>query len=61
MKNKCWFLFPLLMFTGCGNLPQLYQAAEDIADDNALRVEIQKEAIQSKANISICVDVNPSQ
>ena len=46
-----------MAFTSCSSLPQFYQAAENIADDNAVRVEIQKESLQKDTNVKISVDV----
>ena len=50
-------IFILLAATSCSSLPLFYQAAEDIADDNAVRVEIQKESLQKDTNVRINVDV----
>jgi len=45
----------------CNTLPQLYQAAEDIADDEAIRVSVSKESIQKQTDVNISVDVKNNQ
>jgi hypothetical protein len=50
----------LLVCTGCSTLPQLYQAAEDIADDDAINVTVSREAIQKDTNLQISVDLTNS-
>lgn len=52
----------ILFLAGCQTLPQLYQAAEDIATDTALSVRVSKEAIQKQGDLSISVDIrnNPN-
>lgn len=54
--------FPFIIFTSCNTLPQLYQAAEDIADDSAIQVIVSREAIQKQTDINVYVDVknNPT-
>lgn len=50
-------LFFLLLLTSCQTLPQLYQAAEDIADDGAIKIEVSKEAIQKNTDLLISIDL----
>lgn len=52
----------LLLLQGCQSLPQLFTAAEQIADDNAIKIEVQKEAINQNSDISInCTVTNKEQ
>lgn len=52
----------ILICTGCSTLPQLYQAAEDIANDEAIEVMVSREAIQKQTDVTVTVDVknNPA-
>ena len=55
-----FMLYPFvcfIFFTSCTALPQLYQAAEDIADDNAIKVEISREAITKQTDVRVVIDV----
>jgi len=54
---KYIILFNLLILTSCQSLPQLYQAAEDIADDTAIKVEVSKETIQKETDLAIMIKV----
>lgn len=47
----------MVFLTSCGSFPQLFQAAEDIADDKAIDVMISREAIQKQTDVTISVDV----
>jgi len=49
------------MLVSCNTLPQLYQAAEDIANDDALQVIISREAIQKQTDVNITVEVKNNQ
>ena len=51
-----WFLV-LCFLTSCQTLPQLYQAAENIADDEAIKVSVSKEAIQKNTDLIISIDL----
>jgi len=51
----------MILFSGCTTLPQLYQAAEDIADDDAITIIMSKEAIQKQSNISISLQLENTQ
>ena len=54
-------VFPLV-FCACSVLPQLGQDIEEIATDNAIKIEIQKEAmLNHEANLDVHVKVNNSQ
>jgi serine kinase of HPr protein (carbohydrate metabolism regulator) len=54
--SKCILPFVIIL-SGCQSLPQLFTAAEEIADDNAIKIEVQKEAINQNSNISVTLDV----
>jgi hypothetical protein len=62
MKYLVYVPFLWIMIA-CNTLPQLYQAAEDIADDNAVEVKISREAIQKQTDVDVVVNVknNPSK
>ena len=47
----------LLFLTSCTALPQFFQASEDIADDTAIKIEVSKEAVEKKRDITISIDV----
>ena len=51
----------MIILSGCQSLPQLFTAAEQIADDNAIKIELQKEAINQNTNINLTLDVTNSQ
>jgi hypothetical protein len=54
-------LIALFMLTSCSTVPQIFQTAEDVFDDTAIKIEISKEAIDAKdTNWSISVTVNRS-
>jgi hypothetical protein len=54
-------ILAVFLLTSCQALPQLYQAAEDIADDEAVQVKISREAIQKQTDITISIEIkNPS-
>ena len=53
---KCLLLF-FIFLTGCGTLPQLYQAAEDIEDDGAVKIMISREAIQKQTDLNVSIEV----
>ncbi len=53
---KYLFILTMLSLAGCQSLPQLYQAAEDIADDTAIKIEISKEAVEQKKDLKLMLD-----
>lgn len=55
------YLLMLVLLTSCNTLPQLYQAAEDIADDDAIKVTISREAISKQTDINVSIDVKNNQ
>lgn len=54
---KILLFYVMLFFSGCNALPQLYQTAEDIADDTAIKVEVSRESIQKQTDVEISIDV----
>jgi starvation-inducible outer membrane lipoprotein len=51
----------MFLLSGCAALPQLYQSMEDIADDDAIKIIMSKEAIQKQSNISISLNLDNTQ
>ena len=49
-------LIPFIM-TSCQAMPELYQSAEDVLDDNAVRVEISREAMPKGATVNVVIDI----
>ncbi len=47
----------LIFITSCQSLPQLYQTAEDIANDTAIEIEISRQAFQKETDLSIMIQV----
>lgn len=60
MKHTKFLIF-LMVLTGCQSLPQLYQTAEDIADDTAVKVEVSREAIQKQTDVDIIINIKNNQ
>jgi starvation-inducible outer membrane lipoprotein len=58
--SKCIIPFAIIL-SGCQSLPQLFTAAEEIADDNAIKIEIQKEALNQNTDLNIVVDLKNNQ
>jgi hypothetical protein len=58
--SKCIIPF-MITLSGCQSLPQLFTAAEEIADDNAIKIEIQKEALNQNTDLNIVVDLKNNQ
>lgn len=50
-------MFSLIFLNSCQSLPQFFQAAEDIADDTAVKIEISREAIQKDTDIDANVQI----
>lgn len=51
-------IYPFVMLlSACNALPQLYQTAEDIADDTAIKVEVSRETFQKETDLNIQVNV----
>lgn len=49
-------LVPFIM-TSCQSLPALYQSAEDVLDDNAVRVEISREVMSKGTTVNVAIDI----
>lgn len=49
-----YIIMPLatIFFMAC-NMPQFWQAAEEIATDTAIKIEVSKEAIQNRKDLQI--------
>jgi len=47
----------MVTLTGCAALPQFFQAAEDIADDTAIKIEVSRETFQKETDLHITIDV----
>lgn len=46
------------MLSGCAQMmPGLFQAIDDVATDDAVNVSISKEAVQSKSDVKVSVDL----
>lgn len=55
---KSLALIPFLFTLGCSEMmPGLFKTVDDIATDQAIRVEVDKEAMQKNTNVKISVDV----
>ena len=54
---KFFFLVHIFLLTSCQNLPQLYQTAEDIADDTAIKVQVSRETFQKETDLDISIRV----
>jgi len=55
MKKLSPLIF--LILCSCQALPQLFQAAEDIADDTAIKIEVSKETFQKDTDLDINIKV----
>ena len=51
------FTLTIVFFSSCNTLPQLYQAAEDIEDDDAIHITVSRDAMQKETDIDIAVNV----
>jgi hypothetical protein len=47
----------LTLLSACNSLPQLYQAFEDVADDDAIHLTVSREAIQKDTNVKVSIAV----
>lgn len=56
---NCLFMTIILTLSGCQALPQLFTAAENIADDTAVQIAISKEACQENREITANVVITP--
>lgn len=51
------FLMIMTLTYSCDTLPSLYQAAEEIADDEAISIQVSREAIQKQTDVKVSLDV----
>lgn len=51
----------LAMLTSCGYVPQMLQEAENIADDDAVKVTVSREAIQRNTNLRATIELDNGQ
>ena len=57
-KNISICIYLILNLTGCAQMmPGLFQAVEDIETDTAIRLEVDKSAIQKETDININIQV----
>lgn len=52
----CYFI-TLLFATSCAQMPSLFQTIDDVATDTAIKVEIDKEAINQQTDVFVQVNV----
>jgi hypothetical protein len=53
-----YFLFPALVgLSSCQYLPEISKSIEDIETDQAIRVEVSREALQKDSNLNITIDL----
>jgi starvation-inducible outer membrane lipoprotein len=45
------------LLSACSSLPQLYNAAEDVADDTAVKVELSKECFAKETDVHVNVEI----
>lgn len=55
MKIK--LIFILLFLNSCTAMPELFKTVDDVATDTAIRVEVDKEALQKDTDVEITVHV----
>lgn len=47
----------LIALSSCGSLPELFQSAEKVLDDTAIKVHVSQEAIQDDTDINVAISV----
>lgn len=55
---KRFFHLPLIFLCSCSVMPEIAKDFEDVVTDNAVRVEIQKEALQKDSIIDVNIKIN---
>jgi len=60
MKTLAIFSLSVL-FCSCNSWPQFFQAAEEIATDTAIKVEISKETIQKETDLELSINVTNNE
>lgn len=51
------FLVSIFFLSSCTSLPELYQTAEDIANDDAIDIMISREAINKKKDVNVNIEI----
>lgn len=58
MKHISAVIFLGIFFlVGCASLPSLYQSIEDVEDNDAIYVNISKDAIDKTKDVCISIDI----
>ena len=57
MRNITSSMVCSLLLCSCSSLPQFYQAAEQTLTDNAIKIEVEKEALNQNTNLHIVIDL----
>lgn len=55
--NMMKLLLPLILLSSCTAIPDVAKTLDDIATDNAIKIEVNKEALQKDSNVKINVDI----
>lgn len=55
------YLLPLVLFTGCGCLPQVLSEAENIVDDDAIKITVSREALGRQTNVKASIELDNGQ
>ena len=58
---KIILIISAIFLASCNTLPQLYQSAEDIANDDAIDITISREVLNKGTDLNITIDVINSQ
>jgi starvation-inducible outer membrane lipoprotein len=61
MIKKFFCIVMLTLITACTSLPQLYQTAEDIANNDCITIKVDKDAFQKDTNVDVMVQVKNSK
>lgn len=56
MKNLA-FVFFILLLNSCAYVPELAKMADDIATDDAIKLEIDRDAIKKDTDIHMKIDI----
>ena len=56
MKKLIFVLYSVLL-TSCQSLPQIFQATEEIATDEAIGISVSRETFQKETDLNISVEV----
>ncbi len=50
-------IFGFSLLTACSALPQFFQAADDVLTDDAITVQVDKEAFQKDTDVNVYVEI----